>query len=284
MLARKIIKSFMLNGIGLHSGKNCSLLIEPCNSEFIIMSANNKYSLINNLKTSGTARGSDYIFDDNTRIRTCEHVLSGLTGLGIWSDVKITVEGGEMPALDGCSNKICSEILANSEEISFSKKFLCVKSPVIIHDENNHNRFIAFFPNQNSQDNQNNQEQLSITYAVNYEVVGSELFDFDYSTENYFKQISNARTFALYSDVEYLKSHGMALGGSLENAILIDNINNKIIASNGLRWHNEFVRHKVLDLIGDLASLGRPLNGHVIAVRAGHELHLKLADTIKNII
>lgn len=279
MLARKIIKSFTLKGKGLHSGKNCSVLIEPCNSEFIIMSANKKESPINHLKTSGTGRGSDYIFDDDTRIRTCEHVLSGLTGLGIFSDVRITVEGGEMPALDGCSNKICSEILANSEEISFSKKFLCVKSPVIIHDENNHNRFIAFFPNQENQD-----EKLFITYAVNYEVVGSELFDFEYSMKNYFDQISKSRTFALSSDVEYLKSHGMALGGSLENAILIDNINNKIIASNGLRWHNEFVRHKVLDLIGDLASLGRPLNGHVVAVRAGHELHLKLADTIKNII
>ena len=72
----------------------------------------------------------------------------------------------------------------------------------------------------------------------------------------------------------------MALGGTLENAILIDNVNNKITASGGLRWQNEFVRHKILDLIGDLAFIGKPLKGHIIAVKAGHELHLKFAERI----
>ena len=84
----------------------------------------------------------------------------------------------------------------------------------------------------------------------------------------------------MLSEVEYLRSHGMALGGSLDNAILVGE---KIQAKDGLRWPDEFVRHKILDLIGDLASLGRPLNAHVIACRAGHELHLKFAEELKKI-
>ena len=95
---------------------------------------------------------------------------------------------------------------------------------------------------------------------------------------NYADDIAPARTFAMKRDIEYLRSHGMALGGSLKNAIVIGE---SIEAEGGLRWQNEFVRHKVLDLIGDLYSVGCPLKAHVIAMRAGHDLHLRLAEKMK---
>ena len=258
----KLNGKILLTGQGLHSGKECSLTIEPCNSPEVLMNG----LPLKDFALNGTNRGSDYIFPDGTRIRTCEHVLSALTGLEIFSGVKLTVEGGEMPALDGCSRRVCDEILAHSEKNE--TEALTITEPVIISTEDK-KRFIAAFPS----------DDLHISYVVEYKFVGTQVIDYTHSPENYYAEISQARTFAMQSDIDYLRSHGMALGGSLDNAIVIGE---EIKASGGLRWPDEFVRHKVLDLIGDLASLGKKLNAHIIALRAGHELHLKLAEKLKS--
>ncbi len=263
----KLNGKILLIGQGLHSGKDCKLTIEPYETPEVLM---NDLPLRKFL-LNGTNRGSDYIFPDGTRIRTCEHVLSALTGLGIFSGVKLTVEGGEMPALDGCAKKVCDEILANSDKNDASEtEAITITEPIIISTDDK-KRFIAAFPSEN----------LHITYTVDYKFIGAQIIDYDHSPEKYYDEIASARTFAMKSDIDYLRSHGMAMGGSLENAIVIDE---KITASGGLRWPDEFVRHKVLDLIGDLASLGKSLHAHIVAVRAGHELHLKLAEKIKKLM
>ena len=252
----------ILGGLGLHSGKECKLIIEPCDAPEIIMNG----QPLSKLRLSGTNRGSDYIFDDDTRIRTCEHVLSALTGLGIWSGVNIRVNGGEMPALDGCGKLLSDEIrkvIADENDVKATE----ILEPVIVHSDDR-KRFVAAFP----------ADRLHITYTVEYEFIGTQVFDYDHSPKNYYENIASARTFAMLSDIEYLRAHGMALGGSLDNAIVVGE---EIQASGGLRWKNEFVRHKILDLIGDLAAVSRPLKAHVIALRAGHELHLKLAEKLR---
>lgn len=253
----------ILKGVGLHSGKECELVIEPYETDEILMNG----LPLKDFKFSGTNRGSDYIFDDGSRIRTCEHVLSALTGMGIWSGIKLTVTGGEMPALDGCGKILSDEILKHRVNVLDEVKCLEISKPVMVFTEDR-KRFAAAFPC----------DYLHVAYTVEYDFIGTQIFDYDHSPENYYENISKARTFAMLSDIEYLRSHGMALGGSLDNAIVVGE---KIQASGGLRWQNEFVRHKILDLIGDLAALGKPLNAHIIAVRAGHELHLKLAEEIK---
>ena len=252
-----------LAGIGLHSGHECRLVIEPCNSPEIIM---NGFPL-RVLSLNGTNRGSDYVFPDGSKVRTCEHVLSALAGLGIWSGARITVEGGEMPALDGCAKLLCDEIIRHSENDTQTTPSLEVKQPVIVHSEDR-KRFAAAFPC----------DYLHITYSVEYKFIGAQIYDYVQSPADYRENISGARTFAMASDIEYLRSHGMALGGSLDNAIVVGE---EIKASGGLRWPDEFVRHKVLDIIGDLAAIGRPVNAHIIAMRAGHELHLKLAEKLR---
>lgn len=285
----KLNGKILLTGQGLHSGRECSVLIEPYDTPEILLCSGENEMLISQLKLSGTNRGSDYIYPNGSSIRTCEHVLSALTGLGIFGGVKLTVNGGEMPALDGCAKKICDEILEHSlngrEKLAYSenakeifydldrnfshydKKILTISEPVIVAAEDK-KRFIAAFPSEN----------LHITYTVEYKFIGTQIIDYPHSPESYYSGIASARTFAMKSDIDYLRSHGMALGGNLENAILIDK---EIQASGGLHWPDEFVRHKVLDLLGDLASLGRPLHAHIIALRAGHELHLKLAEKLK---
>ncbi len=254
----------------MHSGKECVLELEPVKSDFIILrSADDNQELpINRFKLNGTQRGSDYIFDDGSKIRTCEHVLAAVTGCGIWKDLKITVHGGEMPSLDGCADILSQAILNNSTNNDEKIIPLNLKTPVIISTDDK-KRFVAAFPDD---------KELFINYSVEYEYIGAQIFDYTATPDNFLKDLSRARTFAYERDINYLKSHGLAMGGSLENAIVVGE---KIQAKDGLRWDNEFVRHKILDLTGDLASIGRPINAHIFALRAGHELHLKLAEKIK---
>ena len=260
---RRLNGIIRFEGLGLHCGKKCSLTIEPCDAPEVMM---NEIPL-RMLKTNGNNRGSDYIFPDGSEIRTCEHVLSVLYGTGIYSGVRVIVDGGEMPALDGCAKTLCDEIVSHSYDDGHEVPSLEVIEPVIVSNDDR-TRFVAAFPCNN----------LHITYTVEYERVGAEVYDYTHTTVNYINDIAGARTFAMERDIKYLRSHGMALGGTLDNAILIGDT---IQAKGGLRWPNEFVRHKVLDLVGDLSSLGRPLNAHIIAMRAGHELHLKLTERLK---
>ncbi len=266
----KINGKILLRGLGLHSGKECELLIEPYECEEILMSAGGNELPISKFSLAGTGRGSDYIFPDDSRIKTCEHVLSALTGLEIFGDIKITVKGGEMPALDGCAETLCGEIKNHCGKSDSKLKVLNISKPVEVRDES-YKRFVAAFPS----------DCLHITYIVEYDFIGAQIFDYVQTPENYLENIASARTFAMERDINYLRSHGMALGGSLDNAIVVGE---KIQASGGLRWENEFVRHKILDLIGDLTPLGRKLNAHIIACRAGHELHLKLTEELKKFL
>ncbi|MBQ3448243.1 MAG: UDP-3-O-acyl-N-acetylglucosamine deacetylase [Synergistaceae bacterium] len=256
-----------LEGAGLHSGKICRLTIEPYNSPYVVMRSGNEQAPLYTLKSSGTNRGSDYTFPGGTVIRTCEHVLSSLAGMGIYSGVLVTVDGGEMPGLDGCAMALCSEIMSHAVDDGYTIPCKDILRPVIVSSEDR-TRFVAAFP----------ADEFHVTYTVEYDTVGTQIYDYTQTPRRYITEIAPARTFAYERDIEYLRSHGMALGGSLDNAILIGG---SIQAKGGLRWPDEFVRHKVLDLIGDLSSVGRPLNAHIIAVRAGHELHLRLADKLK---
>ena len=256
-----------MTGPGLHSGRECVLTIEPYDSPEVIMRSGDDEYPLRLLKSDGTKRGSDYIFPDGSSIRTCEHVLSALAGTGIYSGVRVTADGGEMPALDGCAEEVCSQIMSHSHDDGEELQGINIARPVIVSNDDR-TRFVAAFP----------ADVLHITYTVEYETVGTQIYDYTHSPGKYIADIASARTFAYERDIEYLRSHGMALGGSLDNAILIGST---VYAKGGLRWENEFVRHKVLDLIGDLSSIGRPLNAHIIAVRAGHDLHLKLAEKLK---
>ena len=263
----------ILSGKGLHSGQNCTLTIEPCNSHEILMRSGENELPLRKLGLSGTNRGSDYIFPDGTRVRTCEHVLSALAGLGIWSGVRLTVSGGEMPALDGCSRAVCDALrcegAADIDGAAVNPEgAVNLVGAVCVYGEDT-SRFVAALPYQ---------EGLRITYMVEYKYIGAQIFEYVQNPESYYREISCARTFAMQSDIDYLRSHGMALGGSLDNAIVIGNT---IQAKGGLHWPDEFVRHKVLDILGDLAAVGRPVNAHIIAVKAGHELHLKLAEKLR---
>lgn len=266
---RRLTEGFVLRGVGLHSGRDCVLTVEPHDGEPVLRHEGTELPL-RCLELVGTGRGSDYVFPEGHRVRTCEHVFSGLVGLGVWG-VRMTVEGPEMPALDGCAQKVTECLLRHSEPCSSGPEPFALSTPVCVGDES---RFVAAFPN----------GKFCVTCVVSYAspLIGTQMLDLSVSPEAYAERVARARTFAMEADLEALRAQGMALGGSLENAVLVGT--KEIRASGGLRWPDEFVRHKTLDLIGDLAALGRPLRAHVIAVRAGHELHLRLADRLRALL
>jgi UDP-3-O-[3-hydroxymyristoyl] N-acetylglucosamine deacetylase len=181
----------------------------------------------------------------------------------------------EMPGLDGCSASLAEEIAEKSVLSSEGPSPLKLQYPVCAGDSS---RFVVALPS----------PSFRVTYVIDYDAapIGTQIFDYEYPSQGetdfsgaYLREIAPARTFAMRSDVEALRAAGLALGGSLDNAILVDETG--VETTGGLRFSNEFVRHKTLDLLGDLATVGRPLTAHVVAVRAGHVQHLQLAERLR---
>ena len=257
--------SFSFSGVGLHSGAECSLRVSPCRG--LVLAAEGLEAPIRELGLNGTGRGSDYIFPGGVRIRTCEHVLAALIGMGVWG-ARLEVEGGEMPALDGCAAEVSAAVLENSEPCGDAPEPFRLSTALRVGDES---RFVAAFP----------AEQFCITCVIGYDSphIGTQMLDFAWDPQDFYDGLARARTFAMAADIEALRAHGMALGGSLDNAILVEETG--VRALGGLRWPGEFVRHKTLDLIGDMAALGCPLHAHLVAARAGHELHLRMVERLR---
>jgi len=284
---RKLTQALFRTGKGLHSGREYVLSIEP-SDENLSLAAEGEHLPLSQLTLEGTGRGSDLIFPTGRRVRTCEHVLSALTGLGVWR-AKLVVAGEgsylEMPGLDGCSEDLAKEIMEKSIPEDISKAPAPFRPQYSIHAGDFSGaephlakpRFVVALPS----------PSFRVTYVIDYAAapIGAKVFDFPGPAEEagkaayYLKEIAPARTFAMRSDIEALRAAGLALGGSIDNAILVDETG--IATSGGLRFPDEFTRHKVLDLLGDLANLGRPLVAHVVAVRAGHAQHLQLVERLR---
>lgn len=269
MSYRKLTGAFSFEGKGLHSGETCSVRFTPSDAPLAI-EAEGECLPLSRLSYEGGGRGSDLVFPNGRKIRTCEHVLSALVGAGVWQ-AKLSVTGPEMPALDGCAAEAAEAIMKNSVPVAEGPKPLSLCCPVHVGD---HTRFLVALPS----------PTFHVTCVIDYEAsaIGTQILEYGGTPEDYLKMIAPARTFAMAEDIEALRAAGMALGGSLDNAILVEK--NGVQTTGGLRFADEFVRHKVLDLIGDLANVGRPLTAHVVAVRAGHVLHLQLVDRLRALL
>ena len=269
MKYRKLTEVFSFEGKGLHSGKDCSVRFEPSEAS-LELEAEGECLPLSRLSFEGGGRGSDLIFPDGKRVRTCEHVLSALVGLGVWQG-RLSVAGPEMPGLDGCAAEAAEAIMRHSEPSSDGPKPLALQYPVHIGD---HSRFVVALPS----------PTFHVTCVIDYEAraIGTQILDYEGTPEDYLKMIAPARTFAMAEDIEALRAAGMALGGSLDNAILVDKT--EALTTGGLRFRDEFVRHKTLDLLGDLANVGCPLTAHVVAVRAGHVQHLQLVERLRALL
>ncbi len=203
------------------------------------------------------------ISSQGAQIKTIEHVLAALSGLEI-DNVLIEIDAGEVPVLDGSSGPFVRLIRAAGVAAqNRAQPFLKITQPIEVGDGV---RRVVIEPSPTPR----------VTYMIAYDhpLIGRQTRDFEYSAGAFERDIADARTFGFLREVEALWSRGLGKGGSLDNTVVLSETG--VMNESGLRFQDEFVRHKILDLIGDLALMGMPFIGHVKADRSGHALHTKL--------
>jgi UDP-3-O-[3-hydroxymyristoyl] N-acetylglucosamine deacetylase len=251
-------------GIGLHTGRHAKVCLKPAPRDTGVLFIRKDKELA--IKASiGSVTDTAFATTlglNGGKIRTVEHILAAIAGLGI-DNVFIEVSGPEIPILDGSSIEL-TQLILNGGIAKQSKKrpYIRITNPVVLTDGHAE---IAAFPH----------EGRRITYRIHFHhhLLGEQKLSMELTEENFALEIAPARTFGFLKDVEYLKANGFARGGSFDNAIILGE--SGILNSSGLRFKDEFVRHKILDLIGDLSLLGFPIYGHIIANKSGHTTNLK---------
>jgi len=263
-LQRTIKKEVSFEGIGLHTGRYSKVHLKPAPRDTGIIFVRTDKDLV--IKAS-IASVTDTAFStglgfNGIKIRTVEHILAALSGLGI-DNLFVEINGPEIPILDGSSIELTSLILKSGiAKQSKKRPYIRIVSPVTLTDGHTD---VAALPY--------NGRRITYRIHFNHHLLGEQKLSLDLTEENFIAQIAPARTFGFLKDVEYLKANGFARGGSFDNAIILGE--NGVLNSSGLRFKDEFVRHKILDLIGDLSLSGFPIYGHIIASKSGHTSNLK---------
>ncbi len=279
MKRKTIGKEVEISGIGLHKGERINLLLKPNEGknkgeEGIVFKRIDITDRDNVVKVDyrnlfDLERGTNIRNDSDVRIHTIEHFLSSLSVLGI-TDILVEITGNELPILDGSSVQFMEKFQeAGIMEINNEIEPIVIDSPVIFHDDKNGKHVVAL-PYDGF--------KISYTIDFNHSFLKSQYYEIEVTPENYMENIAPCRTFAFDYEIEFLKKNNLALGGSLENAVVIGE--KGPLNPEGLRFDNEFVRHKILDIIGDLYVLGRPVKAHIIAIKAGHFVNAKMTEMI----
>lgn len=279
-MKRKTIKNeVVLEGIGLHKGEMIKLVLKPNrdNSEYgqgiifkkIDCDANNKIVKVDYKNLFDLERGTNIKNEENVKIHTIEHFLSALSVMGI-TDIFVEITGNELPILDGSSIGFIEKLKeAEIVELESEIEEIVITEPVIFHDEKAGKHVIAL-PYDGF--------KISYTIDFNHSFLKSQYFEFEVNLEKYIENIARCRTFAFDYEIEFLKKNNLALGGSLDNAIVVGK--DGPLNEGGLRFPDEFVRHKILDIIGDLYVLTKPIKAHIIAIKAGHYVNAKMTELI----
>lgn len=270
---RKTINtSVSITGIGLHSGIYTTVELRPvpAGSGVTFVRADLDGLRIPALQASTTALDhATTVGKDDVQVGTVEHLLAALMACGI-TDVDIDIDGPEVPIIDGSALPFMHLIdAAGVRELDAEIPVLRLREPVEVVEGD---KSIRLVPAKN----------LVIRYKIDFDhpLIGRESMHFEFSHDSFLRKIAPARTFGFMRDVEKLRAAGLARGGSVENAVVLDD---RGVVNGPLRFKDEFVRHKILDLIGDLALVGRPIAGEITAYRAGHALHSRFVEKILSV-
>jgi len=264
---RTVASEISCTGIGLHSGEKLKLTIKPTPPDSGITFERVDISPCSIVKASfdnviGTNMATTIGFNGYS-VSTVEHIMAAFFGMGI-DNALVQIDGGEVPIMDGSSAPFVFLLKNAGVTVQNSnKKFLVVKKPVKVEDGN---RSVHLYPS----------NELKITYKIdfNHPLIKDQTYELSFSQSSFIQEISKARTFGFLKDVETLQNNGLAQGGSLDNAIVVDEF--RVLNEDGLRYKDEFVRHKILDFIGDLAIIGHIPIGHFVVERSGHTLNQQL--------
>nr|VFJ60063.1 MAG: UDP-3-O-[3-hydroxymyristoyl] N-acetylglucosamine deacetylase [Candidatus Kentron sp. FM]VFJ66926.1 MAG: UDP-3-O-[3-hydroxymyristoyl] N-acetylglucosamine deacetylase [Candidatus Kentron sp. FM]VFK13035.1 MAG: UDP-3-O-[3-hydroxymyristoyl] N-acetylglucosamine deacetylase [Candidatus Kentron sp. FM] len=274
MINQRTLKNVIrATGVGLHSGEKIYLTLRPApaNSGIVFrrVDLEQPVSLLARPENVGDTTLSTTLVKEGVRISTVEHLLSAMAGLGI-DNAFVDVSAPEVPIMDGSAGPFVFLIQSSGiEEQSAPKRFLRIRRLVRVEEDDKWAQFEPF-----------DGFKVSFTIGFDHPVFNSrpQQASMDFSTTSFVKEISRARTFGFVRDLEYLRANNLALGGSLDNAVVLDNY--RIINEDGLRYEDEFVKHKVLDAIGDLYLLGHSLIGAFTGYKSGHGLNNKLLRTL----
>ncbi len=261
---RTIKHEITLSGIGLHIGKNVNLTLKPSppNTGIIFRRIDVSHveptrAIIANV-TDGQLATT--LGNNGTGVNTVEHLLAALAGLGI-DNVLIELDAPEIPILDGSAGPFVSLLrTARLKYQNVPKKFVVIKEPITIRCED---KYIEAYPA--------DRLILDCTIDFDHPLIKKQSFEWEFGYRSFVKEICKARTFCFRQDIDVLRANGFAKGGSLDNAVVVDK--DGVINKGGLRFPDELVRHKVLDLLGDLSLLGHPIIGHIKTYKAGHLLN-----------
>jgi len=263
---RTLRNAIKATGIGLHTGEKVYLTLNPAPVNTGIVFRRVDLSPVVEIparaENVGDTTLSTTIVAENERVSTVEHLLSAMAGLGI-DNAFIDVSAPEVPIMDGSAGPFVFLIQsAGIEEQNAAKKFIRIKHKVTVEDGD---KVVSFLPFDGF--------KVSFTIDFDHPVFRDRTAhaEVDFSSTSFVKEISRARTFGFMHEIEYLRSKGLAQGGSVDNAIVVDEY--RILNQDGLRYDDEFVKHKVLDAIGDLYLLGHSLIGEFRAHKSGHALN-----------
>lgn len=274
MVKQRTLKNIIrATGIGVHLGRKVHLTLRPApiNSGIIFrrVDLNPVIEIPALAKNVGETTLSTALINGDAKISTIEHLLSAMAGLGI-DNAYIDIDAPEVPIMDGSSGPFVFLLQsAGIVEQDAAKQFIQIKKAIEVREGDKFARFMPF-------------QGFKVSFSINFEHPvfkdKPQTATLDFSTTSYVKEVSRARTFGFLSEYEYLKDRNLALGGSLDNAIVVDD--SRILNEGGLRYNDEFVKHKILDAIGDLYLLGHSLIGSFEGYKSGHGLNNKLLRTL----
>lgn len=275
MIFQRTIKEVVsATGIGLHSGSKVQVIFRPAPANTGIIYTRTDLNPEVSIKCTPEAVRDTQLCTalvnlDGVRISTVEHLTAALSALGV-DNLYIDVNAPELPVMDGSAQPFIYLFQSvGVQELTALKKFIHIKRPVRVEDND---KWAELTPSDGF--------SLDLTIDFNHPVMDKELqhFHLDFSGNSFVKELARARTFCFMRDVEYMHSHNLALGGSLENAIVLDDY--RVINPDGLRYPNEFVKHKMLDAVGDLYMGGFSILGSFKAYKTGHKLNNMLLRAV----
>lgn len=265
MFQTTIAKPVELVGIGLHKGSPVRLRLEPLSSNSGIVFYRSDVNVAIALKPENVVdtQMATVIGKDGHFISTIEHMLSAVYAYGI-DNLKVIVDADEIPVMDGSSASFCILLdEAGVVELDTPKQVMRIKKEIMVQEGD---KYVKLTPS--------NDLRYDFTIKFKHPVIDKQEYVLEFTKENYKNEIARARTFGFLHEVQYLRSKGLALGGSLENAVVLDE--KKVLNPEGLRFTDEFVRHKILDAIGDMCLIGMNFIGNYEAFAGSHDLNHKL--------
>ncbi len=270
MLRQRTLKNpIRATGVGLHTGHKVYMTLRPAAANTGIVFVRTDLQPAVTIKAEAFLVGettlATTLVQDGVRVQTVEHLLSAIAGLGI-DNVQVELSADEVPIMDGSAGPFVFLLQsAGIQELNAPKRLIRVKRPIQVSEDDKWARFDPF-------------DGFKVSFCIDFD---HPAFDsdvqtasVDFSSSSFVKEVSRARTFGFMRDIEFLRANNLARGGSMDNAVVLDDY--RVLNADGLRYENEFVRHKILDAIGDLYLLGHGLIGAYTGYKSGHALNNEL--------